>query len=302
VFYLVAKSALLRAIREESLLRLDAFRLFSLRLKRLKGKEINLFRLMEISEHSACVDLRDMVYAMIGMASDCQRGELIPDYAKTPDEVYEQVILQHFYKRDPEAQDCTWLVHASHLVQRTITPLSSGIIDTRAPGNITSHNDPEKLTINGFFMGSVANMMDPGRSDTMWWAHPGLVKPIIDDSPLPSSMTRQSWTFKSYLQWILQCFVILFYPITSNPQSSPRDPSSIRRVTLRPPPNRPSKQQIYVPSITQRRTNRPIRKFQYQSGSPSKRGRLCASWARHGVELRSYGALRAFTTSIQKVQ
>lgn len=41
---------------------------------------------------SKCADARDRVYGLIGLASDCQHGEIQVDYSKSTQELYDQVI------------------------------------------------------------------------------------------------------------------------------------------------------------------------------------------------------------------
>jgi len=44
-----------------------------------------------IAEPFSCTEPRDLVYALLGVSSDCQRGQLKPDYAKPLFEVYKDV-------------------------------------------------------------------------------------------------------------------------------------------------------------------------------------------------------------------
>jgi hypothetical protein len=193
-FYLVAKSMLMRSINEESLLMLDAFRIFSLRVGRLMKRDMELIRLIEISEHSSCQNARDKVYAMIGLASDCQHGELIPDYAKPIEGLYRDIMFRH---SDSSDHDSWLVVHSSALIQRSFWPLSSSLQSVEV-GDATTRYWPATFKLCGFYIGMVSSMADPNANDMMWWAHPGLVKPIVSEPYLSAPQEKPLALFSSF--------------------------------------------------------------------------------------------------------
>jgi hypothetical protein len=55
-----------------------------------------LKELLEAFKDSSCLDSRDKVYGLLGLADDCQDGTLTADYSKSLFDVYEDVIrFQH---------------------------------------------------------------------------------------------------------------------------------------------------------------------------------------------------------------
>ncbi|RDW59081.1 hypothetical protein BP5796_12005 [Coleophoma crateriformis] len=68
---------------------------------------------------STCSDPRDKIYALLGLASDCQSGEIEVDYSKSLFEVYKDVVC--FYGRShskPESQYMPKVVSFSQHLQR----------------------------------------------------------------------------------------------------------------------------------------------------------------------------------------
>jgi Heterokaryon incompatibility protein (HET) len=57
-----------------------------------EGHGESLQGLLETFRDSRCSDLRDKVFALLGLANDCQHGEILPDYSKSVIELYVEVI------------------------------------------------------------------------------------------------------------------------------------------------------------------------------------------------------------------
>ena len=68
-----------------------AARLETQRLKR-ESHGSTLKELLHDCRESLCTDQRDMIYALVGLASDCQCGELAVDYSKSLDQIYKDVL------------------------------------------------------------------------------------------------------------------------------------------------------------------------------------------------------------------
>ncbi|RDW66316.1 hypothetical protein BP6252_09951 [Coleophoma cylindrospora] len=134
-FFGLCKRVLLHSLTEQGVLMVEAFRILHLRRY---GQSLTLMQLMEFSELSSCQDLRDRVYAMLGLASDGQ--QLIPDYTKSIEDVYKDVMLMHTLctKRNNLRT-----VYFSQLVQRAFWPLSASIVEyySETPGTETQRTD-----------------------------------------------------------------------------------------------------------------------------------------------------------------
>lgn len=180
-FFFLCKRILLQNLSELGVLMMDAFRILHLRRQ---GQTLTLAQLMEFSEHSSCQDLRDRVYAMIGLASDCQEKQIVPDYGKSKTEVYEDVIWMHMhasnltYDYHGHAQST---VYFSQLVQRAFWPLAGSISGPLAETPDTEREqillDNKVIEITGVRCGKIKSPCEPNSNDP-WWAHPGLVKPF----------------------------------------------------------------------------------------------------------------------------
>jgi hypothetical protein len=68
-----------------------AARLESHRLKR-ESRGSTLKELLHDCRESLCTDQRDKIYALVGLASDCQDGQLVVDYSKSLAQVYKDVM------------------------------------------------------------------------------------------------------------------------------------------------------------------------------------------------------------------
>jgi len=180
-FQLAVEQVLLQRFNSKGLQLLDSFRVAYLRSDRLNGHQLPLIRLIELSEKSSCQDLRDRIYAMIGLASDCQNGEIIPDYSKSFCEVFEDVVLRHFYPSDLDRLGHSWsTVYASCLVQRILWRTSESVSEVDEAILAQKLLDTDLLSIHGKSCGTVRELSVP--QDGMWWAHAGLVKPIRSSS------------------------------------------------------------------------------------------------------------------------
>ncbi|KAN0093676.1 Heterokaryon incompatibility protein (HET) domain containing protein [Hyaloscypha variabilis] len=197
-FATASKICLLAAINEESLLMVDGFRMLSLRRSWFRGQKLTLLKLMEFSERSSCQNLRDRVYAMIGLASDCQYGQIVPDYEKSLSDVLSDIVLDHFYPMEVDKSGDSWqLVHSSQLVQRAFWGVSGSLSERESlllrPQSSTEVLGRCMLKIAGVHCGTVfsTNNPEPG---SIWWAHPGLIKSFLPESSqnhvLPSPLSR----------------------------------------------------------------------------------------------------------------
>lgn len=187
-FQYVAQQVLLQKLNEGGLQLLDAFRIFNLREDRLQGHNLPLVRLIELSEKSSCQDLRDRIYAMIGLASDCQHGEIVPDYSKPLSAVYDDVVIRHFYPSDRDMFGYSWAtVCTSYLVQRVLWKTSESLSECMQDSGPKYNPEPSLLSVHGKDCGTVTELNVP--QGGMWWAHPGLVKSI---SPSPTNNEVQS--------------------------------------------------------------------------------------------------------------
>jgi Heterokaryon incompatibility protein (HET) len=198
-FTTAVKAILLKGLNEESLLMVDAFRILGLRSRWHKGRDLKLLRLMEFSERSSCQDLRDKVYAMIGLASDCQDKQLVPNYTKSLWEVYSDVILHHFYHSDCEEDGSSWLlVQSSQLVQRAFWRISESLCDYEhiflKPRSSSNVSEEQMIKISGIHCGTVVGISDP-EPGGIWWAYPGLVKSFAPERSQNHTWAPSLFTF-----------------------------------------------------------------------------------------------------------
>jgi hypothetical protein len=168
-------------------MKIDGFRILHLRRSWIsQPQDLTLMKMMDFSELSSCVDLRDRVYGMIGIAFDCKNGQIVPDYNKSLMEVYGDVMFHVLYHSSSKSEDGdqTWSrVRNSQLVQRALFRVSTGLSEQ---GSLLPDSKPDeftegaKLEIKGLIYGTVIGTvkLEPG---DMWWAHPGFVKPIPSD-------------------------------------------------------------------------------------------------------------------------
>jgi hypothetical protein len=134
------------------------FRLVQQRMAR-KGLNCFLKDLLEACKDSLCLDPRDKVYGLLGLADDCRDGTLTADYSKSLFDIYEDVIrFQHrsFINRvsvSHEVDYCS-IVSFSQLLQWILWhPLSgeneecTSHLDLRTS---PSYRDGDLLRIVGF--------------------------------------------------------------------------------------------------------------------------------------------------------
>jgi hypothetical protein len=60
--------------------------------RKYEGHGESLQGLLETFRDSKCTDARDKVFALLGLANDCQHGEISPDYTKSVLDIYVEVI------------------------------------------------------------------------------------------------------------------------------------------------------------------------------------------------------------------
>lgn len=71
----------------------------SFRIQVRDGEEFDLFVLMKLSRPSLATDPRDKVYALLGIAQECDREAIKPDYGISTTELYRSIAL-YFIERD----------------------------------------------------------------------------------------------------------------------------------------------------------------------------------------------------------
>ena len=71
----------------------------SFRIQVRDGEEFDLFVLLKLSRRSLATDLRDKVYALLGIAQECDREAIKPDYNLSTAELYHRIAL-YFIERD----------------------------------------------------------------------------------------------------------------------------------------------------------------------------------------------------------
>jgi Heterokaryon incompatibility protein (HET) len=105
---------------------------------RLANNELGFLELLQLFRHSECSNPRDKVYSLLGLAPDSVRHQLIPNYKKSPIEVYLDVAR---HALNQPAPDLDFLGYAMKLdsPQRA---LSTEISHTTWPSWIPNWNDP----------------------------------------------------------------------------------------------------------------------------------------------------------------
>jgi hypothetical protein len=228
---------LLAGLNEESLLMVDALRILSLRSSWLKHQNLTLIRLIEFSERSSCQDLRDRVYAMIGLASDCQDKQIVPDYNKSLLDVFSEVVLGHFYPEDCDQHGYSWqLVHSSQLVQRAFWSLSGSLFEHEMlllkPESFGEVSEPPMLKIFGVNCGTVCGISDP-KPGTIWWAYPGLIKSFLPETSQSVHEASRSHTWASP---IFKIFESIWSPVLEFWYGSSSRSQNIEQPSEKAPP------------------------------------------------------------------
>jgi hypothetical protein len=100
-----------------------AARLESHRLKR-ESHGSSLKELLHDCRDSLCTDQRDKIYALVGLASDCQDGQVVIDYSKSLAQVYKDVMKLYSLRGfgDWESQKGRDVVRFSYFLQNLIQP------------------------------------------------------------------------------------------------------------------------------------------------------------------------------------
>lgn len=130
-----------------------AARLEAHRLKR-QSHGSTLKELLHDCRNSLCSDQRDIVYALVGLACDCQNGELVVDYTKSVSQIYRDVMKLYTFHgygdwHSFDGRDaCKFSKFLQGLLQNTID---------RLPISGPTFNDPETVLIAGFWAGTIDN-------------------------------------------------------------------------------------------------------------------------------------------------
>jgi hypothetical protein len=117
---------------------------------RARRRDIPLIDWLEIFEKSLCTDPKDKVYAVVGLARDCQKGELAVDYSKSLSQIFFD-LLKHYMQRDvsnpgQSTTDTANLLFLSRCLFKWLQMDSSGAIDEMK----------ERIWVLGTYCGSIA--------------------------------------------------------------------------------------------------------------------------------------------------
>ena len=82
-----------------------------------------LYNLLKILRGYQATDPRDMIFAVVGMQYDSQDSALVPDYGRTPEELYTSVAYFMIKKYGIS------ILYEVGLANRALDPLSSWVID-----------------------------------------------------------------------------------------------------------------------------------------------------------------------------
>jgi hypothetical protein len=130
--------------------------------------------LLETCKDSLCLDPRDKVYGLLGLADDCQEGNLTADYSKSLFDVYEDVIrFQHEnflngVSVSHEVDYCSIVSFSQQLQWILWHPLAGDDEDCTAHLDLRdspSYHGGDLIRIVGFWGGSVASIGPECRND-----------------------------------------------------------------------------------------------------------------------------------------
>ena len=146
---------------------LIASQAFRLAFHRLDASSNTLEELIYTGQFSVCADPRDKVYAVLGLATDCQNGELEIDYSKSLFEVYADVMnfCRKTYRHTKQSET---LLRLSTILQASFdraAELNDGAEKWLACSNAPTKNSV--FNLRGLRTGIVAQLRAPIHSGTL---------------------------------------------------------------------------------------------------------------------------------------
>jgi hypothetical protein len=146
---------------------LIASQAFRLAFHRLDASSNTLEELIYTGQFSVCADPRDKVYAVLGLATDCQNGELEIDYSKSMFEVYSDV-MNFCRKTYGDTKQSERLLRLSTILQASFdraAELNDGAEAWLTCSNVPTENSMFKL--RGLKTGIIAQLRAPVHSGTL---------------------------------------------------------------------------------------------------------------------------------------
>lgn len=146
---------------------LIASQVFRLAFHRLDASSNTLEELIYTGQFSVCADPRDKVYAVLGLATDCQNGELEIDYSKSLFEVYSDV-MNFCRKTYRDTKQSERLLRLSTILQASFD--RAGELNDGAEAWLACSNVPTKTNLfklRGLRTGIIAQLRAPVHSGTL---------------------------------------------------------------------------------------------------------------------------------------
>lgn len=140
---------------------------FRLAFHRLDASSNTLEELIYTCQFSVCADLRDKVYAVLGLAKDCQNAELEIDYSKSLFEVYSDV-MNFCRKTYCDTKQCERLLRLSRILQASFdraAELNDGAEKFLSCSDVPTRNTMFKL--RGLRTGIISQLRAPVHSGTL---------------------------------------------------------------------------------------------------------------------------------------
>lgn len=158
--------------------------------------------LLQDFEYALCLERRDKIYGLLGLAQDCQDGSILVDYSKAYYEVYCDVI-KFFIKKRPLANGAAnefdrsmRLVKFSQLLQRL---LQTNYLQREIPCNSKTY-----VTIQGALVGRVIHigptyeeMISSRQSNKKW------ISSFADYNSQPQELTSRREANEAYMATLL---------------------------------------------------------------------------------------------------
>lgn len=126
---------------------------------RAKGRtrQIPLIDWLETFEASMCTEPKDKVYALVGLASDCQNNELTVDYSKSMSQIFFDVLRLYFgdeLSAAGSSETCT--ANVLHFSQCLFKWLRMDSRDDRSVETYDERLPKERIWIRGIYCGPIA--------------------------------------------------------------------------------------------------------------------------------------------------
>jgi hypothetical protein len=146
---------------------LIASQAFRLAFHRVDASHNTLEELLHTGQFSVCADPRDKVYAVLGLATDCQNGELEIDYSKSLFEVYSDV-MSFCSKTYNGPKQSERLLRLSRLLQASFDRAAE--LNDGAEAWLSSSSPSAKsftFNIRGLRTGNIAQLRAPVLSSSL---------------------------------------------------------------------------------------------------------------------------------------